>query len=155
MVREEFLTAEGFKNLELELEDLKVNKRAEISEQIKIAREFGDLSENAEYDAAKEEQGKIEARIYEVEYKLKNAKIIDQNVKSEKIMPGSTVVIHDKTYDEKETYTVVGVAEADPTNNKISNESPIGAALIGRKKGDIINVHTPGGVVEIKIIDVK
>ncbi|MFI3167978.1 MAG: transcription elongation factor GreA [Bacillota bacterium] len=154
MEKEVYLTAKGLEALKIELDDLKINKRTEIAEQIKTAREFGDLSENAEYDAAKEEQGKINARIAEIEAGLRNVVIIDENVKSDKIQPGSTVTIYDKEFKETETYTIVGVSEADPSNNKLSNESPIGAAIIGKKKGDIVSVKTPGGIIEIEIISI-
>ncbi len=154
MEKEVYLTAKGLEALKIELDDLKINQRAKNAEDIKTAREFGDLSENAEYDAAKEEQGKINARIAEIEIQLRNVVIIDENVKSETIQPGSTVTIYDKEFDEKETYTIVGVSEADPSNNKLSNESPIGAALIGKKKGDVVSVKTPGGIIEIEIISV-
>ncbi|MFI3129442.1 MAG: transcription elongation factor GreA [Bacillota bacterium] len=154
MEKEVYLTAKGLEALKIELDDLKINQRAKNAEDIKTAREFGDLSENAEYDAAKEEQGKINARISEIEMQLRNVVIIDENVKSDIIQIGSTVTIYDKEFDEKETYTIVGVSEADPSNNKLSNESPIGAALLGKKKGDVASAKTPGGVIEIEIISV-
>ncbi len=154
MEKEVYLTAKGLEALKIELDDLKINQRAKNAEDIKTAREFGDLSENAEYDAAKEEQGKINARIAEIEMQLRNVVIIDENVKSDIIQIGSTVTIYDKEFDEKETYTIVGVSEADPSNNKLSNESPIGAALLGKKKGDVASAKTPGGIIEIEIISV-
>ncbi len=129
-----YLTAQGFEDLKKELDYLKITKLAEVAEHIKIAREFGDLSENAEYDAAKEEQGKVNARICEIEVQLRNIVIIEENVNSDEIQPGSTVTILDKEYNETDTYTIVGVTEADPASGKLSNESPIGAAIIGKKK---------------------
>ena len=149
------LTYAGLKKLEDELHDLKVNKRREIAGKIKEAREQGDLSENAEYDAAKDEQRDIEAQIVELENILKNAEIIQDNDKSkDKIKMESVVKLHDVEYDEDIEYTIVGSSEADSLNNKISNESPLGAALIGKKVGDTVKIEAPVGEIEYKIISV-
>ena len=155
MDKKNILTYEGLKKLEDELEDLKVVKRKEVSQKIKEAREQGDLSENAEYDAAKDEQRDIEAQIVELENILKNAEIIQDNDKSkDKIKMESVVKLHDVEYDEDIEYTIVGSSEADSLNNKISNESPLGAALIGKKVGDTVKIEAPVGEIEYKIISV-
>ena len=149
------LTYTGLKKLEDELENLKVVKRKEVAGKIKEAREQGDLSENAEYDAAKDEQRDIEAQIVEIENILKNAEIIQDNDKSkDKIKMESVVKLHDVEYDEDIEYTIVGSSEADSLNNKISNESPLGAALIGKKVGDTVKIEAPVGEIEYKIISV-
>lgn len=149
------LTYTGLKKLEDELENLKVVKRKEVAGKIKEAREQGDLSENAEYDAAKDEQRDIEAQIVELENILKNAEIIQDNDKSkDKIKMESVVKLHDVEYDEDIEYTIVGSSEADSLNNKISNESPLGSALIGKKVGDTVKIEAPVGEIEYKIISV-
>lgn len=128
------LTYEGLKKLEEELEYLKTVKRAEVAEKIKQARAFGDLSENSEYDEAKNEQAFIEGRIATLEAMLKNAKVIDEeDIKLDQVSIGCTVKVYDESYNEEVEYTIVGSAEADPMNNKISDESPIGKALLGKK----------------------
>lgn len=144
------LTAEGYKALEEELNDLRINKRAENVQAIKEARSHGDLSENSEYDAARDEQAKIEARIQELEYKLENATIIDSS-KKDVVSVGTKVTILYVDDDEEDEYSIVGSLEADPFENKISNESPIGAAIIGKKVGDIIDVDANGSSYKIKI----
>ena len=144
------LTASGYAELEEELNDLRVNKRAENVQAIKEARSHGDLSENSEYDAARDEQAKIEARIQELEYKLEHATIIDNKDKSQ-VNVGSEVTVFYIDDEDEDTYKIVGSLEADPFENKISNESPIGSALIGRKVGDIINVEGPNGSYQVKI----
>ena len=133
-----------------ELNDLKINKRPEVIKALKEARALGDLSENADYDAARDEQAKLEGRIKELEYKLENAQIISNNNK-DVISVGSTVTISYVDDNEKEEYKIVGSLEADPFNNKISNESPIGAAVIGKKVNDIVTVETPNGSFDVKI----
>lgn len=149
------LTPEGVKNLEAELEYLKVTKRREVAEKIKIARGFGDLSENAEYDAAKDEQGKMEIRIAEIEKMLRNAEIVDESdVDTNVVGICAKVTVLDIEFDEEETFMIVGSTEADPNKNKISDESPIGMALIGRTKGETVDVETPGGIVQYKILDI-
>jgi transcription elongation factor GreA len=147
------LTAEGYAELEEELNDLRVNKRAENVQAIKEARSHGDLSENSEYDAARDEQAKIEARIQELEYKLENATIIDASDKS-KISVGCKVRILYVADKEEDEYTIVGSLEADPFENKISNESPIGAAIIGAKVGDTVSVSANGSSYDVKILEI-
>ena len=155
MDKKNLLTYEGLQKLESELHNLKVVKRKEVAQKIKEAREQGDLSENAEYDAAKDEQRDIEAQIVELEIILKNAEIIQDNDKSkDKIKMESVVKLHDVEYDEDIEYTIVGSSEADSLNNKISNESPLGAALIGKKVGDTVKIEAPVGEIEYKIISV-
>lgn len=147
------LTAKGYAELEEELNDLRVNKRAENVAAIKEARSHGDLSENSEYDAARDEQAKIEARIQELEYKLEHAKIIDTKDKTS-VNVGCEVTIEYIDDDETDTYSIVGSLEADPFENKISNESPIGRALMGSKVGDIINVEGPNGTYQVKVLEI-
>ncbi len=152
MAEEVILTKEGKEELEKRLEFLKVVKRAEITERIKTAREFGDLSENAEYDAAKNEQAMIEGEILEIENKLKYAVIIkDSAIKKGVISLGSKVDFIDDETGELNTYEIVGTTEADVEMGRISNESPIGNALLGRKVGDKVNVSVPAGVVSITV----
>ncbi len=147
------LTAQGYAELEEELNDLRVNKRAENVQAIKEARSHGDLSENSEYDAARDEQAKIEARIQELEYKLEHATIIDASDKST-VNVGCEVTIMYVDDKEEDTYSIVGSLEADPFENKISNESPIGHALIGSKVGDIIAVDGPNGSYNVKVLKI-
>ena len=150
------LTTEGYKKLEEELEHYIKVKRAEAAERVKTAREFGDLSENAEYDAAKDDQGLIEARIRELEETLKRAKIIDgEAIDTTTVSVGCFVKIHDLDYDEKNEYKLVGSAEANYAENKISNESALGAALIGHKVGETIEVKAPAGVSNFKILGIR
>ena len=147
------LTPEGYLELETELKELKEVKRPEVIQALKEARALGDLSENSDYDAARNAQAQIEGRIKELEYKLEHCEIIEAK-KGGKISVGSTVTI---TYDdgEEETYKIVGSLEADPFENKISNESPIGVAVIGHKKGDTVAVESPNGSYDVVIKDVK
>ncbi len=148
------LTSKGYLELEEELNDLKLNKRVEVVAAIKEARSHGDLSENSEYDAAREEQAQLEARITELEYKLQNAKIVEVGSKDE-VGVGNTITIsYIDEDDDEEEYQIVGSLEADPFNNKISNESPIGEAVMGRKVGDVISVASPNGTYDIKIIKI-
>lgn len=151
MAEEVILTKEGLEELEKRLEYLKVEKRAEITERIKIAREFGDLSENAEYDAAKNEQAMIEGEILEIEEKIKHAVVIKEKGKKGLVSLGSKVDIYDKDYDEYCTYEIVGTTEADLDTGRISNESPIGNALLGRKAGDEITVAVPEGTATLVV----
>ena len=144
------LTAAGFKELEEELNDLRINKRAENVQAIKEARSHGDLSENSEYDAARDEQAKIEARIQELEYKLEHATIIENKDKTH-VNVGTTVTVKYIDDDEEDTYEIVGSLEADPFENKISNESPIGIALMGKKVGEVVSVDGPNGTYDVKI----
>lgn len=149
------LTREGLKNLEAEIEDLKVNKRKEVAAKIKEAREQGDLSENAEYDAAKEEQAKIEARIEEIEKMLKNVEVFDDSdVDESKVGIGCTVTIKDIEFEDVIEYKLVGSTEADSLSGKISNESPVGIALVGKSVGDVIEVEAPVGVIKYEILSI-
>lgn len=154
--KKNILTYEGLKKYEEELEDLKVNKRRENAEKLKEARAQGDLSENAEYDAAKDEQRDIQARIEELEKILKNAEVVDEEeVDLERINIGCMVKIHDVKYKEDLEYKIVGSTEADSLNGKISNESPVGRALIGAKVGDTVNVESPAGSNKYKVLEIQ
>jgi len=147
------LTYEGLKKLEAELQELKVVRRKDVAAKIKDARGQGDLSENAEYDAAKEEQAEIEARIGLIEKMLRNAEVIDEeDLDKDSVGLGSKVTILDIEYNEEVEYLIVGSTEADPTGGRISNESPLGVALLNRKPGDSISVEAPDGVIEYKIL---
>ena len=149
------MTLEGKEKLEKELEYLKTEKRAEIIKRIQIARSFGDLSENSEYEAAKDEQAFVEGRVKEVENMLNHAEIIDNGaIDADEVAVGKTVTFQEDD-DEPETYQIVGAAEADAFAGKISNESPIAVGLIGHKLGETVAIETPGGVMKVKIIDVK
>ena len=156
-IKETQITAEGLQKLEEELAQRKSVIREEILERIKEARAQGDLSENSEYDQAKEDQGKNESRIVELEQMIKTAVIIDTSASSKegKVSLGCTVVLKDMETDEEETYTLVGTTEADPFDNKISNESPVGKAVIGKKIGDVVVDVTPAGELSYKILEVK
>ena len=154
--RKNILTFAGLKALEDELFDLKVNKRKEVAQKIKEAREQGDLSENAEYDAAKDEQRDIEARIEELEKLLKNVEVVDEDeVDLDTVSVGCRVRIYDADFEEEVEYYIVGSTEADSLNNKISNESPVGAALIGRKVGESVEVETQAGMLMFKILEIQ
>ena len=155
MEKKNILTYEGLKKLEDELHDLKVVRRAEVAQKIKEAREQGDLSENAEYDAAKDEQRDIEARIEEIEKILKNAEVVlDEEVDTGKISIGCKVKIRDLEFKEDMEYKIVGSTEADSLNGKISNESPVGRALIGAKKGQTVTVETQAGELKYKVLQI-
>ncbi len=154
--KEFFLTSEGYLELETELNYLKTDKRKEVLSSLKEARALGDLSENAEYDSAREEQGKLEARIKEVEYILEHATIIDDGGSDKDIVNiGCTVTLQYEGDDEVEEYRIVGSQEADPFNNKISNESPIAAAILNKKVGETVEVTSPQGVYNVKIVSVQ
>ena len=155
--KEIFLTAEGLKKLELELEELKTVKRKEIAEKIKIARDFGDLSENSEYDEAKNEQAQIEEKIVKLDNMIANAKIIDEvELDTKTVNVGATVTLVQVESKKKFEYTIVGSAESNPLEGKISNESPVGKAILGKKKGNKVQVQLPNGnVVEYKIQNIK
>ena len=154
--RDIVLTTEGYYKLEEELKYLKGPKKMQVAERIKIAREFGDLSENSEYDDAKNEQALLEAKIQDIENMLRVAKVVDDDeVSTRKVGIGTQVTVHDFEFDEDITYGIVGATEVDMKNNKISNESPVGKALIGAKKGDEVDVETPGGVIKYKILAIK
>lgn len=151
--KEIFLTAEGYLEVENELNDLVNNRRPEIRNALKEARALGDLSENADYDAAMNEQAQVEAKIKELEYMIEHAKIVDKVDKSQ-VNVGSVVTINYVDDDESEEYRVVGSLEADPLCNKISNESPIGSAIMNRKVGDVIDVESPNGSYKVKITNI-
>ena len=151
--KEIYLTSEGFLKLEEELDHLKKVERPDVIKAIKEARVLGDLSENAEYSSARERQGKLEARIKEIEYTLEHATIIENNSDG-KVCVGSVVTIKYLEDDEEEEYTIVGTNEADPFENKISNESPIALAVMGKKEGDEVQVDSPNGSFDIKILKV-
>ena len=150
-----FLTAEGKKQLEEKLSYYKSTKRVEVSQKIAIAREFGDLSENAEYDAAKEEQGQIEAEIKQMEDILLNCKIIEGAVEEGVIGIGSTITVYDEEFDEDLTLKILGSTESDPTKGIISNYSPVGTALLGHKVGDRVTIKMEHGDITYKILEVK
>ncbi|MBR2258010.1 MAG: transcription elongation factor GreA [Blautia sp.] len=153
--KKNLLTYAGLRKLEEELDDLKTVKRREIAQKIKEAREQGDLSENAEYDAAKDEQRDIEARIEEIEKILKNAEVVDEDeIDLDRINVGCTVSVHDLEFDENLEFQIVGSSEADSLGGKISNESPLGQALLGARIGDIITVEAPMGMVEYQILKI-
>lgn len=153
--KKNILTYEGLRNLEEELQDLKVVKRKEIAQKIKEAREQGDLSENAEYDAAKDEQRDIEARIEQIEKILKNAEVVvEEEVDLNKISVGCKVTVLDVEYDEEE-FKIVGSSEANSLQGKISNESPVGKALIGAKVGEVVNVETQAGIIQYKVLEIQ
>ncbi|MFW5646813.1 MAG: transcription elongation factor GreA [Acetivibrio ethanolgignens] len=154
--KKNILTYEGLRQLEEELQDLKVNRRKEVAEKIKEAREQGDLSENAEYDAAKDEQRDIEARIEEIDKILRNAEVVvEEDVDVDKINIGCKVKILDLEYNDELEYKIVGSTEANSLKGKISNESPVGKALIGAKIGDTISVETQAGVIDYKILEIQ
>lgn len=150
------LTESGLKQLEDELEFLKTKKRKEVSEKIKVALGFGDLSENSEYDEAKNEQAQVEARIVNLENMLKNAVVIDENERdTSRVGLGATVVLHDIEFDEDLEYKIVGSTEADPDEGKLSDESPLGKALIGRGEGETVDVDAPAGIIQYKILKIS
>lgn len=150
------MTIEGKEQLEEELNELKTTKRKEVVERIKVARGFGDLSENSEYESAREEQAFTEGRIQKIENMLQNAEIIDiSEYDEDEIVLGRTVLFKELPDGMEEEYTIVGAAEADPFEGKISNESPIAEALIGKVEGDQVTIETPGGEMDVEILSVK
>lgn len=150
-----FLTREGLAKLEEELDFLKSSKRREVAERIKIAVSYGDLSENSEYDAAKDEQAFVESRIVQLEKMMRNVRIIEPGSNDKSVVSiGMTVKLKEKPDGDVETYTIVGTQESDPLEGKISNESPLGSAMIGRSVGDSISVNTPGGQLEFEIVEI-
>ena len=150
--KEIFLTSEGYLELENELHYLKTEKRKEVTQTLKDARALGDLSENSEYDQAREDQANLEKRIAEVEYSLEHAIVIDNNENDGKVGIGSSVELQYEDDDDTESYKIVGSQEADPFNNKISNESPIAAAIMGHKVGETVEVSSPDGCYSVKIV---
>ena len=154
--KEVILTQEGFDKLEKELNYLRTEKRAEIAERIKVALGFGDLSENSEYDEAKNAQAENEAKIAEYGNKVRHAKIIDaKDIDTETVQIGNTVKVLDIEFNEEVEYTIVGSTEVDLAQNKISNESPLGATLLGAKKNHTVEVHAPAGIMKYKILSIK
>ena len=153
--KEVLLTQEGYDKLEKELEYLKTEKRAEVAERIKVALGYGDLSENSEYDEAKTAQAENEAKIANLENKIRYAKIIDESeIDTKTVQVGNVVKVYDMEFKEEETYTIVGSTEVDLSQNKISNESPIGSALMGAKKNQIVEVKAPAGIIKYKILSI-
>ena len=150
------VSKEGFEKLEKELDYLRTTKRAEIAEKIKVALGFGDLSENSEYDEAKNAQAENEVRIAQLENKLRHAKIIDEKeIDTETVQIGNIVKVLDMEFDEKIEYTIVGSTEVDLASNKISNESPLGSALLGARKNEVVEVNAPAGIIKYKILAIK
>ncbi|HIS77109.1 MAG TPA: transcription elongation factor GreA [Candidatus Merdivicinus excrementipullorum] len=155
MAKETLLTSEGLAKLENELEDLKTIRRKEVADKIKVAISFGDLSENSEYDEAKNEQAMIEARILQIEAMLKNVKILDSgSLDTETVNLGSRVRVLDTEFDEEETFQIVGSTEANPDQGRISDESPIGKNLLGHRVDDIVAIPVPNGTVTYKILEI-
>ena len=153
MQKEVRLTKEGLENLQKELDYLKTTKRDEIAEKIEIARSYGDLSENAEYDEAKNDQAVVEARIAEIDNMLKNAVVIE-DVDTGKVRPGATVVVKNLKMNKEFTYKIVGSNEADPLHGLLSDESPVGSALMNKGPGEVVSVETPAGVMEYEILEI-
>jgi transcription elongation factor GreA len=155
-LKEVILTAEGYEKLKQEIEYLQNDKRREVAERIRIAREFGDIAENAEYDDAKNEQAMLENRIATLEERLRNARVIEADeISTDVVSIGSTVKLKDMDANETVEYFIVGSAEANPAERKLSNESPVGKAIMGRKKGDVVEVAAPRGSLKFKILDIK
>jgi transcription elongation factor GreA len=156
MAREVILTPEGFKKLQKELDYLQVDRRAEVAERIKTAREFGDIAENAEYDDAKNEQAMLEFRISQLEERLRDARVITKKeIPKDVVGVGSKVRLKDMETNKTIEYHVVGSAEANPAENKLSNESPVGKAILGHKKGETVEVTAPRGALKFKIVEIK
>lgn len=156
MTKQVLLTDEGLKNLEAELEELKTVKRKEIAEKIKVALSFGDLSENSEYDEAKNEQAIVEARIASIENMLKNVQVINEDeLGTEIIHVGSKVKVRDIDFDDICEYKIVGSSEADPVNGRISDESPVGKGLIGHKVGEKVEIETPAGSMSYEVLEIS
>ena len=154
--KKNIMTYEGIKKLEEELEYLKTVRRKEITEKIKVALGYGDLSENSEYDEAKNDQAFNEGRIIQLENMLKNAVVVDESeIPTDKVSVGSIVKVMDYEFDEEVEYAIVGSAEADPMNFKISNESPVGSALLGKKVGDVVEGTVPSGVSKFEILEIR
>lgn len=153
--KEVILSKEYLEKLEDELEYLKTKRRPEIAEKIKVARSFGDLSENADYDEAKNEQGEVESRIAKIEDMIRHAITFEENKNADEVGVGNTVLIYDEEFDEDVEYKIVGTAESNPLEGFISNESPVGAALLGRKVGDRVETNTPAGKVYYTIKEIR
>ena len=156
MLKEVILTAEGYKKLQQEIDHLRGEKRREVAERIRVAREFGDIAENAEYDSAKNDQAHLESRIAVLEERLANARVVTKKeIKSGEVSIGTKVRLRDVKAGKTVEYHIVGSAEADPSANKLSNESPVGKAIMGRKKGEVVEVAAPRGSLKFKILDIK
>ncbi|MFO7664720.1 MAG: transcription elongation factor GreA [Chloroflexota bacterium] len=157
MIEEDILyvTPEGLKQINEELEQLKTVRREEVSQKLEVAIRQGDLKENADYHDAKEEQGFVEARIRQLEDSLRRAKLIENNGPSGVVRIGSTVTVSEAGMDDEEIYSIVGAHEADPANGRISNESPIGSALLGAKKGQTVSVQTPAGMIDFQVLKIE
>ena len=156
MLKEVILTAEGYKKLQEEIDYLRGEKRREVAERIRVAREFGDIAENAEYDDAKNEQAMLEHKIAQLEERLLSARVITKKeISKDEVSVGSRVVLRDVKARKEVEYHIVGSAEANPTENKLSNESPVGKAIMGRKKGETVEVAAPRGKLKFKIMDIK
>ncbi len=155
MAEEFIMTQKGYDEAVERLRYLQTQKKKEITERIKVARGFGDLSENAEYDAAKNEEALNESEIRELENKIKNAKIMEESTDNSKVHFGNVVKVYDCDLEEEETYTLMGSTEANPEKNIVSIDSPFGSALIGAKRGDTVTVHAPGGDYEVKILEIE
>jgi transcription elongation factor GreA len=154
--KEILMTKEGLEKLENELEELKVVRRKEVAEKIKQALAFGDLSENSEYDEAKNEQAQVEARIAQIEGMLKVARVVDNDsISTDAVSVGTRVKLLDVEFEEEEEYAIVGSSEADPSQNRLSYESPVGKALLGKKVGDVVEVEVPAGKIQFKVLDIS
>jgi transcription elongation factor GreA len=155
-LKDVILTQEGFKKLTQEIEFLSTDKRREVADRIRVAREFGDIAENAEYDDAKNEQALLEHRIATLEERLRNARVIEKkDIAKDVVSVGSKVRLRDLDAKQTVEYRIVGSAEANPAENKLSNESPVGKAIIGRKKGEVVEVTAPRGALKFKILDIR
>ena len=154
--KEILMTKEGLEKLENELEELKVVRRKEVAEKIKQALAFGDLSENSEYDEAKNEQAQVEARIAQIEGMLKVARVVDNDsISTDAVSVGTRVKLLDVEFEEEEEYAIVGSSEADPSQNRLSYESPVGKSLLGKKVGDVVEVEVPAGKIQFKVLDIS
>ncbi len=150
-----YVSAEGLRQMEEKLKYMTTVRRAEVAEHLNIARGFGDLSENAEYDEAKDEQAKLEADIVELEAALRNVVVIDGEISTDSVNVGTTVRVLYLDDGEEEEFVIVGARESDPMNNKISNESPVGTALLGHKSGEVVSVEAPDGAYDLKILEIR
>jgi transcription elongation factor GreA len=156
LLKEVILTPEGFKKLQEEIDHLRGEKRREVAERIRVAREFGDIAENAEYDDAKNEQAMLEHKIAQLEERLLSARVITKKeISKDQVSVGSRVVLRDVKARKEVEYYIVGSAEANPAQNKLSNESPVGKAIMGHKKGDVVEVSAPRGAIKFKIMEIK
>ena len=150
-----YVSAEGLRQMEEKLKYMTTVRRAEVAEHLNIARGFGDLSENAEYDEAKDEQAKLEADIVELEAALRNVVVIDGEISTDSVNVGTTVRVLYLDEQDEEEFSIVGARESDPMNNKISNESPVGTALLGHKSGEVVSVEAPDGAYDLKILEIR